>query len=127
MFQDDSSDQAASTANLAVHTRARQLLEWLVPQLARFPREHRHTLTRHMAELSMRVHDALVAARHLHAGDRTQALLEADLALDQLRQYLHLAWRWQWFNDGQFQHASRLTDEVGRLIGGWRRSLAQRS
>jgi hypothetical protein len=98
-----------------VHTRARELLEWLLPHTARFPREHRHTLTRHVAQLSLGVHDALVAARHHDAAGRAHALRDADIMLDQLRQHLHLAWR--------LQHVSGLTDELGRLIGGWRRAL----
>ena len=109
--------------SLVVHTRARDLLQWLVPQMAKFPREHRHTLTKHMADLVLRVHDRLVAARHLEMADRARALLEADIGLDQLRQYLQLAWRWNWLNNGQYEHVSGLTDELGRLIGGWRRSL----
>lgn len=127
MPQDKNDAQASSdpvNSSLVVHTRARQLLEWLMPALARFPREHRHTVTRHMADLAMRVHDALVAARH-HAGPaRLQALREADLRLDQLRQYGLLAWQWRWWSDGQYQHFSRLCEDLGRLLGGWQRSWA---
>jgi hypothetical protein len=109
---------------MVVHTKARALLEWLVPHTAHFPREHRHTVTRHVCELTLAVHDLLVAARHLVPPARAQVLCDADISLDQLRQYLHLAWRWQWLNDGQFQHVSGLTDELGKLIGGWRRAGA---
>jgi 23S rRNA-intervening sequence protein len=109
---------------MVVHTKARALLEWLVPHTAHFPREHRHTVTRHICELTLAVHDLLVAARHLTPPARAQVLCDADISLDQLRQYLHLAWRWQWLNDGQFQHVSGLTDELGKLIGGWRRAGA---
>ena len=105
-----------------VHSRARDLLEWLLPHTARFPREHRHTLARHVAVLALGIHDALIAARHLDGNHRAAALLDADIQLDQLRQHLHLAWRWHWLSDGQFQHVSGLTEELGRLIGGWRRA-----
>lgn len=103
------------------------MLEWLVPALARFPREHRHTVTRHMADLAMQVQDQLIAARHHAGAQRGQALRDADLALDQLRQYAHLAWTWRWWSDGQFQHFSTLCEPLGRMIGGWRRALARRS
>lgn len=110
-----------------VHSRARALLEWLVPHTAGWPREHRHTLARHVCELAFALHDALIAARHLDAAHRSQALRDADIHLDQLRQYLQLAWRWQWASHGQYQHVSGLTDELGRLIGGWRRGGAGRA
>lgn len=111
---------------MVVHTRARALLEWLLPQTARFPREHRHTVTRHLCGLAPTVHDALIAARHLTGPLQAQSLRDADIALDQLRQHLHLAWQWKWLSDGQFQHVSGLTEELGRLVGGWRRSNASR-
>jgi hypothetical protein len=111
---------------MVVHTRARALLEWLVPHVAQWPREHRHTLARHTCELAMQLHDTLVAARHLDAPTRALALRDADITLDQLRQYLQLAWRWQWLSAGQYQHASQLTSELGRLVGGWRRTLPQK-
>lgn len=106
---------------MVVHTRARGLLEWLVPLVAKFPREHRHTLTRHICDVAMWLHDALIAARHVDSARRADVLRDADIHLDQLRQYLHLAWRWQWMSEGQYQHVSRLTEELGRLVGGWRR------
>ena len=109
---------------MVVHTRARQLLDWLLPALARFPREHRHTVTAHMAALAMQVLDALVQARHQRGAGRQAALLQADVALDQLRQYGHLAWGWRWWTDGQWQHFGQLCDALGRPLGGWRRSVA---
>ena len=29
----------------------------------------------------------------------------------------------RWLTDGQFAHVSRMVDEVGRLLGGWLRTL----
>lgn len=107
---------------MVVHTRARELLIWLVPHVSGWPREHRHTVTAHVVTLSMQTHDTLIAARHGTPAQRTESLRQADIHLDQLRQYLQLAWQWQWLSDGQYQHVSRLTAELGRLIGGWRRA-----
>ena len=108
--------------SMVVHTRARELLAWLLPQVVKWPREQRHIVSRHVAELAMQVHDALVAARHLPPPARAAVLRDADILLDQLRQHLQLAWQWQWLSNGQFQHVSGLTGELGRLIGGWRKS-----
>lgn len=98
-----------------------------MPALARFPREHRHTVTQHMAGLALQLHDALVAARHHRGPARVAALREADLRLDQLRQYGLLAWQWRWWSEGQYEHFSRLGLELGRLLGGWQRALNARN
>lgn len=99
---------------MAVHTRSRALVAWLMPDLQRWPREHRHGLTAHVGALACRVLDALVAARHLPPGERDLALRDADMALDQLRQYLHLALEWHWMTEAQYLH-------VCSLLGGWRK------
>ena len=97
-----------------------------MPALARFPREHRHTVTRHMAALAMQLHDALIAARHTSETGRMAALNTADLRLDQLRQYGLLAYEWRWWSEGQYEHFSKLSLELGRLVGGWKRTAAAR-
>ena len=106
---------------MVVHSRARELLAWLVPHTAAWPREQRHGVTQYVVALALGVHDALIAARHSSTAQRGESLREADIRLDQLRQHLQLAWQWTWMSDGQYQHANRLTAELGRLIGGWRR------
>ena len=93
-----------------------------MPHSAGFPREHRHTVGRHVVDLALQAHDALVAARHLPPPRRAEALLDADIRLDQLRQHLHLCLRWQWTSPSQYEHVSRMIEELGRLIGGWRRA-----
>jgi len=45
----------------------------------------------------------------------------ADEALARLRLYLRLAARWGWLSGGQYQHASTMTVEIGRLLGGWQK------
>lgn len=74
----------------------------------------------------MQLHDHLIAARHRYGQARLQAITDADICLDQLRQYLYLAWEWQWLSNGQYQHVCAFTDEIGRLLGGWRRSIIER-
>jgi hypothetical protein len=110
---------------MVVHTRARELLAWLVPHTAAWPREQRHGITQHVVALALGVHDALIAARHGSPLQRGESLREADIRLDQLRQHLQLAWQWTWMSDGQYQHVCRLTAELGRLIGGWRRRASE--
>jgi hypothetical protein len=45
--------------------------------------------------------------------------------VDTLRLYLRLAHHWQWLSPGQYQHASRLVAEVGKLLGGWQKATRQ--
>jgi len=39
--------------------------------------------------------------------------------LGKVRVYLRLAHEWGWLSPGQYRHISRMTEEIGRLLGGW--------
>lgn len=59
--------------------------------------------------------------------DRMERLVDADERLALLRAHLRLATDKGMLNDRQLVHASRLTGEIGRQIGGWRRKLDELS
>jgi hypothetical protein len=44
---------------------------------------------------------------------------EAVAYLTTLRLYLRLAYQWAWLNIGQYEHVSKMVEEIGRLLGGW--------
>jgi hypothetical protein len=58
-------------------------------------------------------------------------LIDADVELEKVRLHLRLTHELSLLSGGQYEHASRLVVEIGRLLGGWlkqdgdsRRSLA---
>ena len=46
-------------------------------------------------------------------------------ALAQLRTYLRLSYELQLIGEGGYAHGSRLVNDVGRVVGTWRRTLAK--
>jgi hypothetical protein len=97
------------------------LMAWLIPRTLAFPKSQRGVLARQIQTELFRIYEALVAAG---AGKETKSsLIEADLGLTRLRTYLRLCRDFEILSVGQFEHASRLTAEVGRLLGGWQKSV----
>ena len=47
----------------------------------------------------------------------------ADASLAKVRPHILMIHHLRWLTDGQFAHVSRMVDEVGRLLGGWLRTL----
>jgi len=110
--------------DLVLLTRLFDLLAWLVPKSESFPRPYRHTVTQRLLNAAMDCQEAVFAAQSVRGAARQASLARADAALNALRLYLRLAHRWQWLNDGQYIHVSKLVAEVGRLLGGWMRQGA---
>ena len=65
--------------------------------------------------------EALLEAEGIGGKIRLRYLRQADTHLNKVRLYLRLVHRWGWVSHGQYEHVSRLTAEIGRLLGGWLR------
>lgn len=112
--------------DLVILTRMFDLLAWLAPRAAAFPRVYRFTVTQRLMDAALDAQDGLFEAQTLKGRPRLNALRACDAALNRLRLYLRLAHHWQWLKDGQYEHVSLMVAEVGRLLGGWiKRELRQ--
>ncbi|RIK53551.1 MAG: hypothetical protein DCC57_08150 [Chloroflexi bacterium] len=80
-----------------IFTRTHDLLKWLLPATRKFPRQYRYR------------------------NRQAEHLLQADLALAGLRKSLLLCYELDLLSAGQYRHVSELAQEVGRLLGGWRK------
>jgi hypothetical protein len=103
-----------------VFVKAYDLLKWLLPATARFLRQQRFVLARQIEEAAFAFHRAIIEA----GAEPGRALEEADRHLVALRMYLRLACDLRFCSVSQYEHAARLVDELGRLVGGWKRKLA---
>lgn len=103
-----------------VFVKAYDLLKWLLPATAKFPKQQRFVLARQIEDAAFALHRALHRTRVAPG----EALAEADVQLAALRAYLRLACELKFFSVNQYEHAARLVDELGRLVGGWMRKTA---
>lgn len=106
-----------------IFTKVYDLILWLVPKTTKFSREYRFSLALPMQQHAFALQHHLVAAAK--TGDRRElihCLRNADIELTLLRYKIRLSRDMSLLKDG-YEHASRLIDEVGRLLGGWQKSL----
>ena len=103
-----------------VFAKAYDLLRWLLSATAKFPKQQRFVLARQIEDAAFAFQRALLRA----AREPDRGLIEADQQLAALRIYLRLACELRFLSLNQYEHAARLTDELGRLIGGWQRKVA---
>ena len=96
---------------------AYQLLLWLTPTVEKFPRGFKFTLGDRTMATTIEALDHLIAATY--SRDRVARLSAANLALERLRFFMRLASDLRIIDLRRYEHAARLIDETGRLIGGW--------
>jgi len=103
-----------------IFTRTYDLLRWLIPMTVKFPRQQRFVLAEAVQRTALRLQERLIEAARV--ADPLPLLHRADTDLTKLRVYLRLCRDLELMNIGQYEHAARMVNEVGRLLGGWMKS-----
>jgi hypothetical protein len=109
-----------------IFTRTHDLLLWLLPQATKFPRAHRFGLGERVTRLALDFQESITAAGLRRGPERSGILMRADVQLAQLRQHIRLCKDLELISLRQYEHAAGMLVEVGRLLGGWQKSLKGR-
>ena len=92
-------------------------LKWLLPVTQKFPKSQRFVLAQRLQQTAFQFYELTIEARRVRPNDAV--LKRADIELDKLRLYLRLCHELELLGMGQYRHASRMTTEMGKLLGGW--------
>ncbi len=106
-------------------TKTFDFITWLVPITNNFPRGQRFLATKRLLDAAFDFQELTLTANTSLPPARMEKLRSADGELDKVRVYLRLSLKWEWLKPGQYQHGAGMVTEMGRLLGGWQRSLRQ--
>ncbi|MCP4427912.1 MAG: diversity-generating retroelement protein Avd [Chloroflexi bacterium] len=110
---------------MPIFTRTFDFLTWLLPMTNHFPKAHRHTYSQRLLDAAFDLRERLEEANLRRGAARREQLNLADEALAKIRMYLRLAAKWGWMSGGQYRHVSAMTAEIGRLLGGWKKTAVR--
>lgn len=110
---------------LPIFERWSDFAVWLIPITDHFPKRTRFTLVGRIQDLALDVLDDLTIAAYTR--DKLTVLDRANLRLTRLRVMLRIARELGHLPTARHEAALNTIDEVGRMLGGWRRSLRGRS
>jgi hypothetical protein len=105
-----------------IFSKTYDFIAWLIPLTVKFPRQQRFVMAAALQREGLRFQELLIEAAH--QSQPRQSLVAADAELDKLRTHLRLCRDLALISPGQYEHAARMLVEVGRLLGGWQKSLA---
>jgi hypothetical protein len=92
----------------------------LLDRTAAFPKAARFTFAARLDGRALDVLECLAEARFAPPALRSARLADADRHLAVLRVLLRVSHDRRYLSTGQLAHLSRLLDEAGRMLGGWR-------
>lgn len=108
---------------MVIFTRTYDFVSWLIPLTAKFPRSQRFVITQRLQGAVLNFQELIVEANAQRDTLRANKLREADAELLKTRLYLRFCERWQWITPGQYRHASGMVTELGKLLGGWLKTV----
>jgi hypothetical protein len=97
--------------------KTHDFLLWLIPQTLKFPKSQRFVLAQQLQGSALAFYELLIRARKVRPN--RNLLVDADVELEKVRLHLRLAHELRLLSGGQYEHASRIVIELGRLLGGW--------
>ena len=104
-------------------TKAYDLVRETTRRVNGLPRAYKFVLGDRLLANAYDVLECLVEAKY--ARQKTALLDRANVTLEKMRFQYRLAHDEKLINTRQYESAVRLVDEVGRLVGGWRKSREQ--
>jgi hypothetical protein len=93
---------------------------WLVPTVEKFPRSQKFLLGDRIQSTALDVLERLIEATYTRA--RSPMLAAANLGIEKLRLLFRLSLDLKFLDMRRYEHAARSLDEIGRMIGGWRKA-----
>jgi hypothetical protein len=90
--------------------------------VVKLPQYQRPGLGRRMEEAAYDLLAGLVDAQHVKADTKAAALKRGSQALDTPRPLLRMAHDLEHLPTKRYEELSRMMGEVGRMLGGWRKS-----
>lgn len=106
-----------------IFSKTYDFLVWLLDHTEKFPKSERFRMAKRLEDTLFSIHANLVQA--LHTETQRQSLREADRELDKLRFYLRLSQERKLTSKGQYHHAAGMVMEIGKLLGGWMKTLPE--
>ena len=104
--------------------KAYDLLKYGILVVEKFPRKHKYTLGDRIQGQLSDILEVLIEAYYVPAG-RKRALLErTNILLEQSRHYCRMCYDLGLYNSLKYEDLARRLNEVGRMNGGWLKTLS---
>ena len=102
-------------------TKIHDIIEWVLPQIAKFPRSQRYTLGDRLEKCLFDILELLIQAAY--SKEKSDKLIMANIKLEIVRHLVRICYKLAFFNIRKYEYLSLNLDEAGRMIGGWLKSL----
>ena len=105
--------------DMVVFHRTYELVKWMHGLLNNFPKSEKYTLAQRIENTELSVLEGIIQSNNDF--DKRAAIERTIVELDKLRIFFRLAKDLQFIPFAQYEEGAKRLDEIGRLLGGWRK------
>lgn len=98
-------------------------LKELIPTLDKLPRSQKFFIGERMQSLIQTLMELLIEANYSKRPLKADLLKTANIKLEQFRFYMRLCYELGYFGSKKYRYLSQKVDEIGRMIGGWAKTI----
>ena len=104
-------------------TKTYDMLLYVIPILEKYPRTHKFILADRIENTLLNILDRLLEAYFSQTGDKNDLLKNVNIELEKLRYLIRLSYDLRCINIDKYEKITFKINEVGKMSGGWRKSL----
>lgn len=116
-------DQPQRVTDLLIRQKCEAMIEYGYVALRQFPKAERHVLAAEMRGSMWALLRLIVVCHKRYHKKAT--LQELDTELDLLRSQVRMARNLGYLDFKKYETWAKLSDEIGRMVGGWVKSVSQ--
>lgn len=94
-----------------------QLILWMLPKMAKFPKDQRFLLADRIERILLDILEMLIEA--VYSREKREILIRVNLKLDCLRFMMRIAKDMKYVSLGGYDFFCQSVLEIGRMVGGW--------
>lgn len=99
-----------------------QLILWMLPKIANFPKDQRYLLADRIEILLLDILELLIEA--VYSKNKREILIKVNLKLDLLRFMMRISKDMKYINLKSYDFFCQSAIEVGKMVGGWLKASA---
>ena len=107
---------------LKILQKTYDMFQYLYDSLRQYPKSEKHTLAAETKDAAYTLLKLLITANKRYHKKTT--LQDADVSLELLRHYIRLGKDLGFLPIKRYEHLSRMTTEIGKMLGGWLKASA---
>lgn len=107
---------------LPIFTKTYDFLLWLQNHVDKFPKNERFRTAKRLEDSAFLFYELLMEA--VYSKNTREFLLKSDFELKKIRFYLRNSHDRGWTKIKQYEYASIALMEIGKLLGGWLKSVS---